>query len=126
MHVKTAFLNGYIEHDIYMSQPDGFVDTEHPEYVCRLKKSLYGLKQAARCWNQTLDSFLTKNGYGKSNANNCIYVQSIKNDNGFISFVVLAVYVDDIIPISNDINMLNAYIMITLRHTPPQKRPIGL
>ena len=83
MDVKTAFLNGYIEHDIYMSQPDGFVYTEHSEYVCKLKKSLiYGLKQSARCWNQTLDSFLTKNCYGKSNANNCIYVKSIKNDNG--------------------------------------------
>ena len=108
MDVKTAFLNGYIEHDIYMSQPDGFVDQEHPEYVCKLNKSLYGLKQSARCWNQTLDSFLMKNGYRKSNADNCIYVKSIKNDDGFISFVILAVYVDDIIPISNDIDMLNA------------------
>ena len=44
MDVKTAFLNGYIEHNIYMSQPDGFVDQEHPEYVCKLNKSLYGLK----------------------------------------------------------------------------------
>jgi hypothetical protein len=75
MDVKTAFLNGHIEHDIYMSQPDGFVDQEHPEYVCKLKKSLYGLKQSARCWNQTLDSFLTKSGYRKSNVDNCIYVK---------------------------------------------------
>lgn len=50
--VKTAFLNSYIEHDIYMSQPDGFIDPDHPEYVCKLRKSLYGLKQSARCWNQ--------------------------------------------------------------------------
>ena len=92
-----------------MSQPDGFVDQEHPEYVCKLNKSLYGLKQSARCWNQTLDSFLMKkNGYRKINADNCIYVKSIKNDDGFISFVILAAYVDDIIPISNDIDMLNA------------------
>ena len=108
MDVKTAFLNGHIEHDIYMSQPDGFVDPDHPEYVCKLRKSLYGLKQSARCWNQTLDSFLTKNGYRRSDADNCIYVKSIKDSNGFISFVILAVYVDDIIPVSNDINMLNA------------------
>ncbi|CAB3988289.1 Retrovirus-related Pol poly from transposon TNT 1-94 [Paramuricea clavata] len=109
MDVKTAFLNGYIEHDIYMSQPDGFVDQEHPEYVCKLKKSLYGLKQSARCWSQTLNSFLTKNGYRKSNADNCIYVKSI-------NFVILAVYVDDIIPISNDINMLNAEKDLLCKH----------
>ena len=50
MDVKTAFLNGSIEHNIYMSQPEGFIDVEHPEYVSKLNKSLYGLKQSARCW----------------------------------------------------------------------------
>lgn len=54
------------------------------------------------------DSFLTKNGYRRSDADNCIYVKSIKDSNGFISFVILAVYIDDIIPVSNNINMLNA------------------
>ena len=47
MDVKTAFLNGHIEHDIYMKQPGGFGDPQHPEYVCKLKRSLYGLKQSA-------------------------------------------------------------------------------
>ena len=101
MDVKTAFLNGSIEHDIYMSQPEGFIDPDHPEYVCKLKKSIYGLKQSARCWNQTLDSFLIGNGYRKSGADNCIYVKSKTNADGFISFVILAIYVDDIIPVSN-------------------------
>jgi hypothetical protein len=108
MDVKTAFLNGSIEHDIYMSQPEGFIDPDHPEYVCKLKKSIYGLKQSARCWNQTLDSFLKKNGYRKSGADNCIYVKSERKANGVISFVILAVYVDDIIPVSNDVDMLKA------------------
>ncbi len=108
MDVKTAFLNGSIEHDIYMSQPEGFIDPDHPEYVCKLKKSIYGLKQSARCWNQTLDSFLKKNGYRKSGADNCIYVKSESKANGVISFVILAVYVDDIIPVSNDVDMLKA------------------
>ena len=44
MDVKTAFLNGIIEHDIFISQSEGFIDPDHPEYVCKLKKSLYGLK----------------------------------------------------------------------------------
>ncbi len=108
MDVKTAFLNGSIEHDIYMSQPEGFIDPDHPEYVCKLEKSIYGLKQSARCWNQTLDSFLKKNGYRKSGADNCIYVKSERKANGVISFVILAVYVDDIIPVSNDVDMLKA------------------
>ena len=116
MDVKTASLNGHIEHDIYMSQPDGFIDPERPEYVCKLKKSLYGLKQSARCWNETLDSFLMKNGYRKSNADSCIYVKSIKNEDGFISFVILAVYVDDIIPVSNDIDMLNVEKKLLCKH----------
>ncbi len=108
MDVKTAFLNGSIEHDIHMSQPEGFIDPLYPEYVCKLKKSIYGLKQSARCWNQTLDSFLKKNGYRKSGADNCIYVKSERKANGVISFVILAVYVDDIIPVSNDVDMLHA------------------
>ena len=74
MDVKTAYLNESIEHDIYMSQPEGFIDPDHPEYMCKLKKSIYGLKQSARLWNQTLDSFLIGNGYRKSGADNCIYV----------------------------------------------------
>ena len=106
MDVTTAFLNGTLEHDIYMKQPEGFVDPEHPNHVCKLKRSIYGLKQSARCWNQTLDVFLLKNGYRKSNADSCIYVKSVKRENGFISFVILAVYVDDIIPVSNDPEML--------------------
>ena len=108
MDVKTAFLNGSIEHDIYMTQPKGFVDPDHPEYVCKLNKSICGLKQSARCWNQTLDSFLRSNGYRKSGTDTCIYVKSERKPNGFISFVILAVYVDDIIPVSNDVDMLNA------------------
>ena len=106
MDVTTAFLNGSLEHDIYMKQPEGFVDPKYPDHVCKLKRSIYGLKQSARCWNQTLDVFLLKNGYRKSNADSCIYVKSVKQENGFISFVILAVYVDDIIPVSNDSEML--------------------
>jgi len=61
--VKTAFLNGTGDHDIYMSQPEVFIYPDHLDYVCKLKKSLYGLKQSARCWNQTVDNFLVTNGY---------------------------------------------------------------
>ena len=90
-----------------MSQPEGFIDKDRPNFICKLKKSIYGLKQSARCWNSTLDKALISSGYRKSDADGCIYVKSVKNSDGRISFVILAVYVDDIMPVSNDKVMLN-------------------
>ena len=108
MDVKTAFLNGSLDCDIYMSQPEGFVDPDRPNHVCKLKKSIYGLKQSARCWNTTLDEYMKSVGYRKSNADGCIYVKSVKEADGHISFVIMGVYVDDIIPISNNPALLKA------------------
>ena len=106
--VKTSFLNGSLDCQIYMSQPEGFVDPDRPNHVCKLKKSIYGLKQSARCWNTTLDEYLKSVGYHKNNADGCIYVKSVKEANGRISFVILGVYVDDIIPFSNNPALLKA------------------
>ena len=108
MDVKTAFLNGSLDCEIYMSQPEGFVDPDRPNHVCKLKKSIYGLKQSTRCWNTTLDEYLKSVGYYKSNADGCIYVKSVKEANDRISFVILGVYVDDIIPVSNNPVLLKA------------------
>ncbi|GJT59589.1 retrotransposon protein, putative, ty1-copia subclass [Tanacetum coccineum] len=55
MDVKTAFLNGYLDKDIYIVQPEGFVDPNHPRKVCKLQRSIYGLKQASRSWNKRFD-----------------------------------------------------------------------
>ena len=108
MDVKTAFLNGSLDCEIYMSQPEGFVDPDRTNHVCKLKKSIYGLKQSARCWNTTLDEYLTLVGYHQSNADGCIYVKSMKEASGCLSFVILGVYVDDIIPVSNNPALLKA------------------
>ena len=62
MDVKTAFLNGNLEKSIYMSQPEGFIEQDQEQKVCKLKKSIYGLKQASRSWNirfDTLNKMLT-------------------------------------------------------------------
>ena len=107
LDVRTAFLNGFVEHYIYMFQPEGFINPNRPNYVCKLNKSIYGLKQSARCWNSTLDEFLTSSGYRRSAADECIYIKQIKNSTGKISFVILAIYVDDMLPVSNDIDFLN-------------------
>ncbi|GJS11065.1 retrotransposon protein, putative, ty1-copia subclass [Tanacetum coccineum] len=62
MDVKTAFLNGYLDEDIYMVQPEGFVDPNHPRKVCKLQRSIYGLKQASRSWNKRFDEEIKKFG----------------------------------------------------------------
>nr|GEW33687.1 hypothetical protein [Tanacetum cinerariifolium] len=65
MDVKTAFLNGLLKEEVYVAQPDGFVDPDHPEKVYRLRKALYGLKQAPRAWYDELSKFLTSKGFTK-------------------------------------------------------------
>nr|GEX93237.1 hypothetical protein [Tanacetum cinerariifolium] len=65
MDVKTAFLNGPLKKEVYVAQPDGFVDPDHPEMVYRLKKALYGLKQAPKAWYDKLSKFLTSKGFTK-------------------------------------------------------------
>nr|GEU60795.1 Gag-Pol polyprotein [Tanacetum cinerariifolium] len=65
MDVKTTFLNGPLKEEVYVVQPDGFVDPDHPEKVYRLRKALYGLKQAPRAWYDELSKFLTSKGFTK-------------------------------------------------------------
>ena len=95
MDVTTAFLNGDLDYEIFMAQPKGFVDPSKPDHVCKLKKGLYGLKQASRCWNNTLTQYLTSEGFTKSSADECIYIK-LKKDG---SFVIFQIYVDDLFPI---------------------------
>ena len=107
MDVHTAFLQGDLDEEIYMKQPDGYTDEENPNHVCKLKKSLYGLKQAARCWNSAIDGYLKSDGYKQVEADPCLYIKSVKQQNGKINFVILSLHVDDILLFSNDIVMLN-------------------
>ena len=86
--VKTAFLNGDLEEDIYMTQPDGYSDGT-PK-MCKLKKSFYGLKQSPRCWNKRFVNFMSHVGFIESNADPCLFVQKTKT-----SKLIVVIYVDD-------------------------------
>ncbi|GJT27476.1 retrotransposon protein, putative, ty1-copia subclass [Tanacetum coccineum] len=66
LYVKTAFLNGYLDEDIYMVQPEGFVDPKHPRKVCMLQRSIYGLKQASRSWNKRFDEEIKKFSFAQN------------------------------------------------------------
>ncbi|GJV05002.1 retrotransposon protein, putative, ty1-copia subclass [Tanacetum coccineum] len=73
MDVKTAFLNGYLDEDIYMVQPEGFVDLNHPRKVCKLQRSIYGLKQASKSWNKRFDEEIKRFGFTQNLDEPCVY-----------------------------------------------------
>jgi hypothetical protein len=91
MDVKTTFLNGAIEEEIYIEQPQGFEVHSKNTHVCRLKKALYGLKQAPRAWYARIDSYLIIFGFSKSHADPNLYYKVVKK-----SPVILLLYVDDL------------------------------
>jgi hypothetical protein len=100
MDVKSTFLNGDLEEEVYIEQPEGFQLSEKENYVCRLKKALYGLKQAPRAWYSRLDRYLQQQGFKKGNADNNLYIK-VNQD----SILIIEVYVDDIIFGSDDDRM---------------------
>ncbi|GJV00437.1 retrovirus-related pol polyprotein from transposon TNT 1-94 [Tanacetum coccineum] len=75
MDVKTAFLNGILCEEVYVSQPDGFVDPENPNHVYKLKKALYGLKQALRAWYDLLSSFLLSQKFSKGTVDPTLFIR---------------------------------------------------
>ena len=102
MDVKTAFLNGNLNEDIYMQQPEGFKAKGKEHMVCKLQRSIYGLKQASRSWNIRFDQAITSFGFEKSPDEPCVYkrIQAQK-------VVFLVLYVDDILLIGNDKQVLS-------------------
>src|SRR3954454_6554294 len=103
MDVKTAFLNGDIDEELYMMQPKGFVDPKDANKVCKLQRSIYGLKQASRSWNQRFDKVIKSFGFIQTYGEACIYK---KVSGSSVAFLIL--YVDDILLIGNDVDLLNS------------------
>nr|GFC94860.1 copia protein [Tanacetum cinerariifolium] len=92
MDVKTAFLYGPLKEEVYVNQPDGFVDPYHSEKVYRLKKALYGLKQAPRAWYDELSKFLLSKGFTKGSIDPTLFITKYRGN-----MLLVQIYVDDII-----------------------------
>nr|GEV20266.1 hypothetical protein [Tanacetum cinerariifolium] len=92
MDMKTAFLHGTLKKDVYVCQPEGFIDADHPSHVFTLKKALYGLKQAPHAWYDELSTFLLHNHFYKGTIDLTLFIRRFDDD-----ILVVQVYVDDII-----------------------------
>ena len=103
MDVKTAFLNGFLKEELYMMQPEGFVDPKNADKVCKLQRSIYGLVQASRSWNIRFDEMIKAFGFTQTYGEACVYK---KVSGSSVAFLIL--YVDDILLMGNDIEFLEA------------------
>lgn len=101
MDVKTTFLHGDLKEEIYMSQPKQFVEKGIENIFCKLKKSLYGLKQSLRMWYQKFDTYVFSSQFLRSKSNHYVYY---KSKNGHILIIVL--YVDNMLFIGNGKRMI--------------------
>ncbi|GKB40468.1 retrovirus-related pol polyprotein from transposon TNT 1-94, partial [Tanacetum coccineum] len=104
MDVKTAFLNGDLQEEVFVSQPEGFEDQDNPTHVYRLKKALYGLKQAPRAWYDTLSKFLLANNFFKGAVDPTLFTRKSGKH-----ILLVQIYVDDIIFASTDHNACNIF-----------------
>nr|GEV33623.1 copia protein [Tanacetum cinerariifolium] len=104
MDVKTTFLNGELKEEVYVLQPEGFVDQDNPSHVYKLKKALYGLKQALRAWYDILPSFLIFQQFSKGVVDPTLFTRHARND-----LLLVQIYVDDIIFASTNIAMCDEF-----------------
>ena len=105
LDVKSAFLNGVLEEEVYVDQPQGFEVKNEEDKVYRLKKALYGLKQSPRAWYSEIDTYFSQRGFKKSLSEATVYV---KAENG-IDILIVAIYVDDVVFTGNNKNMMEDF-----------------
>ncbi|WVY99473.1 hypothetical protein V8G54_015558 [Vigna mungo] len=126
LDVKTAFLHGDLDEEIYMHQPEGFLEERKRNMVCRLKKSLYGLKQAPRQWYKKFESFMHKEGFQKCNADHCCFFKKYKS-----SYIILLLYVDDMLVAGLDMDEIKSLKQqlskeFDMKDLGPAKRILGM
>ena len=103
LDVKTTFLHGELEEEIYMEQSEGFKEKGKENLVCKLKKSLYGLKQVPHQWYRKFDSFMLEHDFKMLESDHCVYIK--KDDQG--KYNILLLYVDDMLIVGHDKNMIS-------------------
>lgn len=103
--VNNAFLQGLLKEDVFMAQPHGFKDSQHPDYVCKLHKAIYGLRQALRAWHDALKSFITSYGFTTSRSNPSLFIYISGNIT-----VYFLVYVDDLLLTGNNTTFIDTFI----------------
>jgi Reverse transcriptase (RNA-dependent DNA polymerase) len=104
MDVKSAFLNGVFEKEVYVEQPLGYMKPGKEHEVLRLKKALYGLKQAQRAWNTRIDNYFKENGFRHCPFEHAIYVKVKKDE-----LLIVALYVDDLIFMGNNQRFIDEF-----------------
>lgn len=107
LDVNNAFLQGTLAEEVYMEQPPGFLDPDHPDYVCRLRKAIYGLKQAPHAWYVELKTFLLTLGFKNSLADESLFIMHKDNK----QTVYLLVYVDDILVTGSSKDLINTILV---------------
>lgn len=105
LDVKSAFLHGILEEDVYVQQPTGYEVTGEEEKVCKLHKALYGLKQAPRAWYSRIEDYFTKEGFEKSQNEETLFLKSNKQGN----MLFVSIYIDDLIYTGNDMSMMKNF-----------------
>lgn len=110
LDVKNAFLHGHLNETVFMHQPPGFVDRRYPNFVCRLKKTLYGLKQSPRAWSTRFATYILSQGFRSSVCDNSLFVFSHGNQIAY-----LLIYVDDIVLTASSDDLLQDIIRMLSR-----------
>jgi hypothetical protein len=107
LDVKTSFLHGDLEEEIYMQQPQGYEVKGNENLVCRLKKILYRLKKSPRQWYLKFDKFMIEQGYSRCHSDHCVYVKRLENG----SYIILLLYVDDMLVAGSNMQDINVLKM---------------
>lgn len=105
LDISNAVLHGILEEEVYMHQPQGFIDANHPSLVCKLHKALYGLKQAPRAWFSTFSSFLLSHDFVPSHCDSSLFIKHTST-----SITILLVYVDDILLTGSDPLYISTFV----------------
>jgi hypothetical protein len=104
LDVKSAFLNGFLQEEIYVEQSEGYIKEGEEDKVCLLKKALYGLKQTPRAWYSRIDEYLQNLGFAKSFSESTLYVKQ----NG-ANILIISLYIDDLLVTGNNTSFVEKF-----------------